>query len=239
MEESFNTLGTKIYTEGRHECFYVKWSKISGFVRKWSGNRDSDDKRITEIYDYYINGGHIPRMIHLAELSDDKDKGLICYDGNHRREVFDKLNDGNLVCIVDVIFHATQEEVFESFKNINKSIQLPALYTEQTIDTKNEILGLVKKYEYRYKNFLSASNNPKRPNFNRDGFAANINDIYEYFKYKKTINDIEELLEKLNEKYSKQDHPKASIKTIEKCKKHNFWLFINEKNISCSALENM
>jgi hypothetical protein len=54
---------------------------------------------------------YIPKMIHLAELNEE---GLICYDGNHRREVFNLLQK-DFLCIIDIIFNATQEDVFYAF----------------------------------------------------------------------------------------------------------------------------
>ena len=61
---------------------------------------------------------YIPKMIHLAELNEE---GLICYDGNHRREVFNLLQK-DFLCIIDIIFNATQEDVFTHLTHRGASV---------------------------------------------------------------------------------------------------------------------
>jgi hypothetical protein len=116
--------------------------------------------------------------------------------------------------------------------NINKFVQLPALYLDQSIEIKDQIITLVKKYEKEYKTFLSTSSICQRPNFNRDCFASNIDEIYKYFDNKISIDEITTLLIKLNDNYSKADHPKANLK-LKKNAKYNFWLFLDERIITC------
>ena len=66
--------------------------------------------RVVDMYEHYKVGGYIPKLIHLAELEGE---GLVCYDGNHRREVMKLLgNDGyDVDCIVDIMFNTTKDDV--------------------------------------------------------------------------------------------------------------------------------
>lgn len=88
MENTLSLLGTKLYEDGLHKCFLIKWKAIEPLCKKWSRNRNVDNERVKEMMEYYKAGGYIPRIIHLAELEAE---GLACYDGNHRREVFSLL----------------------------------------------------------------------------------------------------------------------------------------------------
>jgi len=234
MELIINSLGKKIYVNNNHYGFLIEYNKISPIIKKWSRNRDSDENRVNDIYNFYINGGYVPNIIHLAEVEDE---GLICYDGNHRREVFAKYianNNTCLLCIVDVMFSTTQLEVFNAFSNINKAVQLPAIYLEKKDNImiiKNEIIDLVKQYEIKYKPFLSTSSRCQAPNFNRDNFVDSLYEIYQYFNNSITIENIGKLLDKINYEYSIENlckpHNKYKKNVVEKCKKHNFWLFID------------
>jgi tRNA isopentenyl-2-thiomethyl-A-37 hydroxylase MiaE len=179
-------------------------------------------------------------MIHLAEIIDE---GIVCYDGNHRREVFNLLNDKEFVCIVDVMFSATQNDVYKAFNAINKAVQLPAIYIDEqnnNDNVKTEILQLVKKYETKYKPFLSTSSRCHAPQFNRDNFIDNIYNIYISFDRTVSIKQLNELFEKLNIEYQHEKicrpHSLYKKSLIDKCKKHNFWLFI-DKTISFEHVE--
>lgn len=234
MELIINSLGQKIYENNNHIGYLIEYNKIAPLCKKWSRNRDCDENRVNDIYNFYITGGYIPNIIHLAEIEEE---GLICYDGNHRREVFNKYiknNNKSLTCIIDIIFSTSQNEVYNVFNNINKAVQLPAIYLEKKDNImiiKNDIINLVKKYETNYKPFLSTSSRFQAPNFNRDVFVDNIYEIYQYFNGTIDINNIEKLLDKLNNEYSIENlckpHNKYKKNLIDKCKKYNFWIFID------------
>jgi hypothetical protein len=240
MEKTFKSHGKLIYDIDGHKGYLIEWKFVSEFCKKWSKNREPDQERINEMVAFFKNGGYIPRMIHLAETVEE---GMICYDGNHRKEVFNICYQQNCTCIVDVMFSATQYDVFKNFTNINKAVQLPAMYIDESPfeNTKtNDILKLVKQYEQKYKMFLSTSPRCHAPQFNRDNFTDNLYSIYKAFGESLSIEQIGKLLEKLNDEYSRGNicKPHSSYKTsiVEKCKKHNFWLFI-DKTIQFEHLE--
>ncbi len=85
MEKTFKSHGKLIYDIDGHKGYLIEWKFVSEFCKKWSKNREPDQERINEMVAFFKNGGYIPRMIHLAETVEE---GMICYDGNHRKEVF-------------------------------------------------------------------------------------------------------------------------------------------------------
>src|SRR5210317_238422 len=237
MENVFKSFATEIYRCGSHVGYHVKFKHVAPLCKKWSRNRLPDEERIQEMCDYYKSGGYIPRIIHIAEL---KDEGLVCYDGNHRREVLNRVQALDAVCIVDVIFNATNDDVYQSFLNVNKAVDVPEIFLEESSDIKDEVLKLVKKYETKYKSFISKSSKCRSPNFNRDLFTDNVTKIYKYLDGTKSIQEIEELLEKLNREYANnklcKQHSNYKQHIIEKCKNHNLWLFL-EREIPCEHVE--
>lgn len=242
MEAIFDSLGKSIYDINGHKGYMIQWKLIAPFCKKWSRNRDPDMERVSEMIEYHNKGGYIPRMIHLAEINDE---GVVCYDGNHRKEVFNNCSDDSVMSIVDVMFDATQNEVYKAFNNINKSVQLPAIYISDTDDDNNikaEIVKLVKIYEVKYKPFLSTSARCHAPHFNRDSFTDNIYNIYLSFGKVIGVEEIGKLLELLNYEYSRERicRPHAIYKQalLEKCRKYNMWLFI-ERTVPFEHLETL
>ena len=184
---------------------------------------------------FHAAGGYIPRMIHLAHV---RDEGLVCYDGNHRRHVFNEDGD-DLTCIVDVMFDAQPSDVYAAFNNLNKAVQVPAIYLEDS-SVKEEILALVKTYEQDHRAFLSASSRCHCPNFNRDSFIDDVDAIHAYFNGALSIPEIGALLKRLNTAYSNASmgraHTSFKPAALDKCRKHNFWLFL-ERHISPQHIE--
>lgn len=236
MEQVFANLGKLLYDENGHKGFIVKWNLVSPLCKQWSRNRDADKGRVAEMIDFHQKGGYIPRIVHLADVIGE---GLVCYDGNHRREVFNRCaGDADLICIVDVMFGATQRDVYKAFNNINKSVQLPAIYLDdggennknQVGVVKDEILALVKTYEAKYKAFLSTSPRCHAPHFNRDAFVDNVYAIYKAFDGAVGIAEIGGALEKLNAEYAGgrlcRPHAEYKASVVDKCKKVGLWLFL-------------
>jgi len=242
MEAIFDSLGQSIYHINGHKGYMIQWKLIAPFCKKWSRNRDPDMERVNEMVEYHNKGGYIPTMIHLAEV---KDEGMVCYDGNHRKEVFNKCLDEAVMCVVDVMFDATHNDVYKAFNNINKSVQLPAIYIEEANDdndVKADIVKLVRQYETKYKPFLSTSPRCHAPHFNRDTLTDNIYNIFKSFSNAVGVEEIGKLLDKLNNEYSQgrlcRPHSVYKQHIIEKCRKHNMWLFI-EKTIPFEHVEKM
>lgn len=236
MESIIRSFGTELYRDQRHVGYKVHVKHMIPLWKKWSKNRDPDMQRVDEMV---TNGVYIPKIIHLAELERE---GLVCYDGNHRREVLKRLVDDSLTCIVDIIFNATYDDVYEAFVNVNKGVELPEIYIEDSDNIKNDVTDLVRKYEDKYKPYVSISSKCRAPQFNRDMFIENITKIYRYLLGQKTIREIGDLLEKLNHEYSRghmcKAHSTYKPNVIEKCKKHGLWLFL-EREVSPEHVEKL
>ena len=237
MEHVISSFAKKLYTQGNHVGYVLKYKHLQPICKKWSKNRNPDMYRVHDMYDYHNNGGYIPKLLHVAEL---RDEGLVCYDGNHRRECLNMIADGEVDCIIDVMFEATNDDILDSFKTINKSVDVPEIYLEDSMNIKDDVLELVKKYETEFKMFISKSSKCRSPNFNRDVFTENITKIYRFLDGCKSVKEIGELLNILNQEYSKnkicKSHSQYKENVIEKCKKHNLWLFL-EREIPCEHVE--
>ena len=229
MEAIITSLGSELYVKNNHKGYLIHWDLISPLCKKWSRNRDSDAGRVNDMLEFHKSGGYLPRIIHLAEVVDG---GFVCYDGNHRREVFTLCKEPKFLCIIDVMFNVEQKDVYQAFENINKSIQVPAIYLEETTiqPVKEQILQLVKSYETRFRRCVSSSPRYHAPNFNRDILTDNIYQIYTSFNRLVSIEDIGKSLEVLNGEYAKgnlcRDHTKYTQGVVDKCKKYGLWLFL-------------
>jgi hypothetical protein len=174
MEDILNSIGTRIYTRAKHTGYTIKFKQLKTLVKKWSKNRNPDMSRVSDMYEYHQRGGYIPLILHLADLQAE---GLVCYDGNHRRELLQTMNDDS-DCIIDVLFAATVDDVFESFEGINKAIDVPDIFLDDSMNIKDDVLSLVKKFENLYSPFTSKTSKCRAPHFNRDVLTNNITNIY-------------------------------------------------------------
>lgn len=226
------SLESAIYRQNRHFGYKVKYSNLTSLAcENWSGNRPCDMSRVDEMVDAYIKGAYIPPMLHLAKMRDTGT--FVCYDGNHRREVFERIDDGTLVCIVDVMINATDEEIFEEYCRINSSIQVPSLYLDyRNDDVERGIQNIVEYYCDEYKNFTSTSSRCKRPHFNRDLFIDNLWEVYKQFDGI-TVGDMERALMNLNDYYRENIHLVSSIlqSAVDKSRQYGLWLFVHGRLI--------
>lgn len=216
-----------LYDNNNHQGFLVDWTIVNKLITKWEHNRDVDTVRVKEMLEFHKSGGYLPRMIHVANI--EGTPSLLCYDGNHRREVFNKLDDWTFFVVLDVHFAQNEKDIFEACANINKSIQLPPVYLEDS-RIKSQIVKIVEKYAKSYPELCSSFPRCNRPNFNRDTFTTNIYDTYTAHEAKYSISMIAKGLTKLNVMYSKgrmcRKHDLYTVKVINKCKKSNMWLFL-------------
>ena len=240
MESLFSSIGVFLYEtcDQRHKTYLIEWKLLRGIVKKWSRNREADMVRVNEMIEYVQHGGYIPPILHIAHIHEE---GIVCYDGNHRREVFNRTTGvTSLKVIVDVMFDASQKDVYDAFESLNKCVQLPAIYVEDLDNNmvsraKSEITEIVKTYVEKYKvdpNYVSSSGRPRAPNFNRDRFTENLYNLWTSFDGKITVAELERAIEVLNQMYATgkicKPHSKYKPSVIEKCRKGGLWLFIDQ-----------
>lgn len=242
MDSILQSIGTTVLEHHNHKVVVAEWSLVGPVLKKWSRNRDADERRVQDIMNHILTGGFVPPILHVADVIGE---GLVCYDGNHRRAAFMKvpLPEGFKV-VLDILCNATQRSVFECFENINKSVQVPAIYTEDIGSTsvKQDILGVVQQFERQYKAFVSTSNRPNAPNFNRDVFTEALYNFWKDHQGSYSVHDIHEALKLLNTLY---DTGKINVRvnsmkpgTVKKCQQHHFWIF-KDRHLNTEHLQNI
>ena len=231
MQVYLNNTATHTFSVGNKTMYIIKFSLVRSLIKKWKYNRDPDNKRVKDIYACLKTGGFIPTYMNLADVDEN---GLVCFDGNHRREAMEMLLDDGIDTdtICSVLFNATNDDVRGAFLNINKAVDVPEIYLEDNLSSvKSEIIDVVFQYEKKYKKYLSQSKFCHKPNFNRDNFIDNITEIYKYFDGKFSVEEIRQLLDKLNLAYSQEKickpHSQYGKKVIEKCRSGGLWLFVD------------
>ena len=159
---------------------------------------------------------------------------LIIFDGGHRCESLILLARENIhvkVCCYVYRDNLLTEEtidkaITDKFKMINQNTPIPKIYMDILDNTESDELKIKKDiiedvfFEYKnlYFNFYSFSCICRRPNFNDTMFK----DLCNKFEFK-TKQDLIELLRQQNVKKTSSD--KKHTKMLEKCDKHNFYLF--------------
>lgn len=238
MEPVFDCMGTRAYRQGKHTGFIVPWKRLAPFTRhKWAGNRDVDPARVEDMLAYFRGGGFILPVICLAEL----DGNVVCYDGLHRSAMLAQANPDDLVCLADVMFAATNADVAEAFEAVNRSVSVPALFTEGAIPpaTKDELVAVAARLCKLHPAFVSPSAKCRAPNFNRDRLVDNLSEVFDDLGGQVTVAELERMLEALDLARSQgrccRPHESYPPAVTKKCREGRFWLFL-EARISAADL---
>jgi hypothetical protein len=226
MDAILENVGRCVCQFADHKVIVAPWSLVRPVLKKWSRNRDADMSRVQEMRQYIDAGGFIAPFLHVADLMDE---GLVCYDGNHRREAFSLcVLTEDFSVVLDVLCHATQDKVFHAFDVVNKAVQVPAMFVEEDEShLKQDILEVVRRFEQTYKSFCSTSSRCHAPQFNRDAFMDSLYNIYKEFQGRYTVKEIEAGLVRLNELYSTGKIPTGKVRPaiVKKCKEQGLWIF--------------
>jgi hypothetical protein len=133
-------------------------------IINWHLNRNVDSTRIENISQTITltDNTMIPGMI-CGWINGNN---LEIYDGFHR---FSACKDyKNMKCIIKIMVCDIDKIIYD-FKNINKSISVPFIYTEENSKKKISVCeSVVKKLCDKYPHNISSSRSPQRQNFNRD-----------------------------------------------------------------------
>jgi hypothetical protein len=216
---------------GNHKVYLSSSKEIYKHTKIWSKNRPVDKSRLKPMADYFTKNEHIDGIIYLAILEEE---GIVCYDGNHRRESIQFMED-NYSVMVDVIEQPNKSYLRDRFKSINQCVPISVLDEnpeEFTDKFKYMIYSVVDTLSQKWPEHKVIGPNPRRPNFNRDKLINTITDII--------INNMiyienEEILLEAIEKYN--DYIKKNIGTykistniLEKCNRNNCYIFL-DKNL--------
>jgi len=221
--------GKEIYKCNNRKTYMSCTKKVFENSKSWSKNRPVDMDRVCEIANHLNKQDNklVDGIIYLAIL---KDEGIICYDGNHRRNSFKYLN-GNYKCIVDVIEYPSFNELKQLFMNLNKCVPISELYHNPdaySLEQKNIINNIANKISLKWKNHKSNSPRPRKPNFNREVFVNELTKILVENALSITEHRLYEALLKLNEFYKNKYIHSSSIssKMREKCIANECYLFL-------------
>ena len=205
-------------------------------IKNWRYNRPVDKPRSREIAAYLAK---IKQPMETVFYLVKTDNGYEVLDGIHRYTALKILQEepvdyitgiSETEILVNIRFDATDGEIIDAFKSLNKSIPVPELYMRDPDQVKRDIIeSVVKKWSTQYADHFSTFRKPVRPNMNRDTFIEVVTEIYDKYNTDDnvTIDDIEHLLLECNHaaltEFAEEEKPKSAI---EKCKRTGFWLFM-------------
>lgn len=245
------------YSE-RHMIVKIKIRDLlESNITNWKYNRPPDQIRCADIAKYiYISKKPLDTMLYLSFNNSTQTFDIV--DGIHRYTSLKILKENNSkslnlidhcdygsnndaewlyqsYIILNMRFNATEGELIELFKNLNKSTPISDLYIRDFVKEKREIIeNVANNWQIKFKSHFSANNKPNKPNVNRDRFIDLLQEIY--VKY--NINEdnkylLEQVLDQANWNISINIPHKLSQSIIDKCKSTGCWLFIypNEKLI--------
>jgi hypothetical protein len=245
------------YSE-RHMIVKVKVANLlNGPITNWKYNRPPDQIRCADIAKYiYISKKPLDTMLYLSFNNITQSFDVV--DGIHRYTSLKILKENNSKSLnlidpcdygnnndaewlyqshilLNMRFNATEGELIELFKNLNKSSPISDLYIRDFVKEKREIIeNVANTWQVKDKSHFSSNNKPNKPNVNRDRFIDLLQEVY--VKY--NINEdnkqlLEQVLDRANWDISINIPHKLSETIIDKCKSTGCWLFIytNEKLI--------
>jgi hypothetical protein len=261
MEAVLNQLGRRCGDSAAGFVIYeISWARIAPLCCQWSRNRAPDPARVAAIVAHARDGGgdargYIPPLLHFAELAGEV-RPLACFDGNHRREAFAALHDTRSpldperVVLAAVMFNATAAAVEAAFRAINAGVSVPELYTRapDAGPARADVVALAASYVSAYPKFASASAHCTVPNFNRDGFADNVDGLCRALSV--DVATLAAALRRLNAEMAAAFSAGAaapcrsllkapaqySAKAVEKCRAGDLWLFLDGRAVGAAAV---
>ena len=235
--------------------YEIPWARLAPLCCQWSRNRAPDPARVAAIVAHARDGGYVPPLLHFAELAGEA-RPLACFDGNHRREAFAALHDTRdpldpeRVALAAVLFKATPAAVEAAFRAINAGVSVPELYTRapDAGPARADVVALAASYVSAYPKFASASAHCTAPNFNRDGFADNIDGLCRALSV--DVAALAAALRRLNAAIAAAFSAGAaapcrsllkapaqySAKAVEKCRAGGLWLFLDGRVVGAAAV---
>lgn len=234
-----------------HKIIKIKIGHLlSAKITNWKYNRPADLTRCFDIARYvYGSKNVIDTMVYLSFNNQKQSFDVI--DGIHRYTALKIIKDANSkeldlitpsefgnnndakwlydsYIILNIRMNASDGDLIELFKSLNKSNPIPDLYIRDANKDKRDIIETVSNnWQVKYKSHFSSNNKPNKPNVNRDRFIDLLEMIYD--KYKITSENkflLEELLQRTNTQISFNVPRKLSPAIKEKCSKSGLYLFI-------------
>ena len=134
--------GKLILKQGLHKIYLADSHIITRNSNIWSKNRTPDILRIKEIMNYIESNNFVDGILFLANIQDE---GLVCYDGNHRREAL-KMLDKSYKIFVNVIENPTLKYLCDKFTSLNKCVPKTELLLQSEIN-KDKVNDNINDYD--------------------------------------------------------------------------------------------
>lgn len=234
-----------------HKIIKIKISDlISAPIVNWQYNRPPDQTRCYDIARYiYRSKTAVDTMLYLSFNTKNQTFDII--DGIHRFTSIKIIENNNSkpldlltpsefgnnedaqwlydsYIIINLRINASEGELIELFKSLNKSNPIPELYIRDVNKCKKDIIeSMSNNWQVKYTCHFSSNNSPNKPNINRDRFIDLLEIIYDKYKItEETKSLLESKLELANTNISYNKPKKLTKKVIEKCTKSGCWLFV-------------
>ena len=138
----------------------------------------------------------------------------------------------NQYLLVNIRFNATLGELIETFKNLNKSQNVPDLYIcDNNKDKRNIIESIANEWFVKYKKHFSSSSNPNIGNTNRNKFIELLDKLYEKHKIRQcNFEKLKKLIENANLNISQNIPEEISSSLRVKCRESGCYLFLLKNN---------
>ena len=161
-------------TSPQQKVFIVNKEHIKDQVRNWEKNRPEDSTRVDAIrrFNDKYNVSFVDGIVYAWNNGDNV---LRIYDGWTR---YSAANDSTQM-LLSVYETPYEGDIILHFIALNSAVPVPSLYIEDTTAKKKKtITTAVNHFCDKHKSFLSASRRPHSPNFNRDNFTDDLNELY-------------------------------------------------------------
>jgi len=225
--------GKFVCKQGDHYIYLCESITITKNSKMWSKNRPCDRERVKELKPYIENNGYVDGFIYFANILGE---GLVCYDGNHRREALLELTKSYKI-MINVLEEPTFEYLCNKFISLNKCVPVTTLFldpTSKSDGTKAKIMEATNHFCLKWKEHRKPSPNPNRPNFNRDQLQTKIVNILDFYNISVENINICSIISYIDEFNKQIDNRKISIKCtktmLEKSIQSGCFLFL-EKSV--------
>uniref|UniRef100_A0A6C0ITK3 Uncharacterized protein n=1 Tax=viral metagenome TaxID=1070528 RepID=A0A6C0ITK3_9ZZZZ len=229
-------------------------------ITNWKYNRPPDAVRCNDIALYIYNSQTpIDTMMYLNY--NNKTHTFEVLDGIHRFTALKKLYEENnkpleLLCpgdfgsngdakwlyaspiLLNIRFNATEGDLIETFKNLNKSQAVPDLYIKDNAKDKKEIIErIANEWQIKYKKHFSSSSNPITGNTNRNKFVELLDKLYDKYEIEeKGITKLNAILDNVNSYLMRNIPKKVSGDIRFRCSESGCYLFLLKNDVLLDKL---
>jgi hypothetical protein len=225
--------GKFICKQGDHYIYLCESVTITKNSKMWSKNRPCDRERVKEIKIYIEQNGFVDGFIYFANISGE---GLVCYDGNHRREALAELTKSYKI-MLNVLEEPSFDYLCNKFVSLNKCVPVTELFlntNNNSNHSKQKIMEATNLLCIKWKQHRKTSPNPNRPNFNREQLQIKIVNILDFYNISLDSITSSRILSYIDE-YNKgiklrKNMIKCTKSMLEKCNESGCFLFL-EKNV--------